>query len=103
MVDHELRRDLRIDRLRVAALVTHRVAHRRQVDDRGNAREVLQQDARRVERDLLRRLGAGDPARDRLGPAAGAQHVFEEDPKRVRKPRGSGVELVEPVALVSDT
>ena len=52
VVDHELRRDQRIDRLRVAALRAHRVAHRREVDDGGHSREVLQQDARGVEGDL---------------------------------------------------
>ena len=48
VVDHELDRDQRVDRARVAALVAHRVAHRGEVDDARDAREVLQQDARRA-------------------------------------------------------
>ena len=104
VVDHELDRDQRVDRLRVAALVAHRVAHRREVDDARDAGEVLEQDARRSERDLLRRLGVGDPACNRLGALLGAlaQDVLEQDAKRVRKPGGALVEPVEPVALVAD-
>ena len=67
VVDHELDRDQRVDLPRVAALLAHRVAHRREIDDARDAGEVLQQDARRSERDLLRRLGVGDPAGDRFG------------------------------------
>jgi len=104
VVDHELRRDLGIDRLGIAALRPHRVAHRRKVDDRGHAGEVLQQDACGVEGDLLRRLGLGDPARDRLCLllAAVAEDVLEQDPQRVREPGRALVELVEAVALVAD-
>ena len=93
VVDHELDRDQRVDLLRVAAEVGHRGAHRGQVDDGGDAGEVLQQDAGGVVVDLLRRLGAGVPARDRLDVARGdgdavlaAQHVLEQDAQRVRQP-----------------
>ena len=104
VVDHELDRDQRVDRLRIPALVAHGVAHRRKVDDAGDAREVLQQDARRSERDLARRLRVGDPAGDGLRFLLGAvaEDVLEQDPERVREPGGGGVELVEPVALVAD-
>ncbi len=103
VVDHELGRDERIDRARVASLVAHRVAHRGEVDDGGNAREVLQQDARRVERDLPRRLGGGHPAGHRFDRlfARVAEDVLEQDPERVREPGRGGVELVDPVALVA--
>ena len=51
----------------VAAEVLHRVAHRREVDDRRDAGEVLVEDAARPEGDLAARLVGRDPARDRLG------------------------------------
>ena len=73
VVDDELDRDERVDRARGAALLAHRVAHRGEVDDGRHAGEVLQQDARRVEGDLLRRLRVGDPAGDRSGLLLGAR------------------------------
>jgi hypothetical protein len=42
VVDHELRGLQRVDLGGVAAEVVHRVAHRGEVDDRGNPREVLE-------------------------------------------------------------
>ena len=51
---------------RVAPEVGHRVAHDRQVDDRRNAGEVLEQDPRRHERDLGLGGGAGPPRQQRL-------------------------------------
>ena len=93
VVDHELDRDQRVDLLRVAAEVGHRRAHRGQVDDRRDAGEVLQQDARRVVADLLRRLGCGIPAGDRLDVARrdgdavlAPQHVLEQDAQGVGEP-----------------
>src|SRR6476659_8083920 len=47
----------RVDLARNSAEVVHGVAHGCQVDDCRDAREVLQEDAARRERDLLRRLG----------------------------------------------
>ena len=43
VVDHQVRRDQRVDARGVAAHARHRRPHRRQVDDRGNAGEVLEQ------------------------------------------------------------
>ena len=63
VVDHQLGGHQRVDLGRVAAHLRHRVAHRRQVDDRGHAGEVLHQHARGRERDLLARLGLGVPGR----------------------------------------
>ena len=92
VVDDELDREERVDLLRVAAEVVHRVPHRGEVDDRRNAGEVLQEDAARRERDLLRRLGARHPAGDGLDvgrrhadSVLHPQHVLEEDPERVRQ------------------
>ena len=92
MVDDELGRELGVDPRRVAAEVAHRVPHRREVDDRGNACEVLVQDAARREGDRLGRLRSGDPARNcfdvrgRHGRTVlVAEDVLEEDPERVRQ------------------
>ena len=98
VVDDELGRDLRVDRRRIAAQGDHRLAHRGEVDDRGHAREVLEEDARRAERDLVLRLGLGVPLGDGthlLGAAVAqrlrAEDVLEQDAKRVRKPRDIGL------------
>ena len=103
MVDHELDRDQRIDLLRVAAEVRHRIPHRGQVDDGRNAREVLEQDAGRREGNLAAGLVARDPACDRLDVVGVAvpEHVLEQDPQRVGKPRHVPARLqrVEPVDL----
>ena len=48
VVDDEVRGDERIHARGIAAEVGHRVAHRGEVDDRGHAGEVLEQDARRA-------------------------------------------------------
>ena len=66
VVDHQLGRGERVDAGRVAAHLGHRVAHRGEVDDRGNAGEVLQQHARGGEGDLLAGLGLRVPAGEGL-------------------------------------
>ena len=88
VVDHQLGRQQRIDLLRVAAEVAHRIAHGGEIDDRGDAGEVLQQHARGRERDLLARLGLRIPGRDGLDVlvASEPEHVLEQDPERVRQP-----------------
>jgi hypothetical protein len=91
LVDVEVRRDERVDSLRVAAELGHRVAHDREVHNRRDAGEVLEDDPGRHERDLdigprprtprregLDVLGADDPA------AGMAEHVLEEDLERDR-------------------
>ena len=50
VVDHEVARHQRVDTRRVAARARHRGAHRSEVDDGRDAREVLEHDARRLER-----------------------------------------------------
>ena len=57
VVDHEVGGDERVHARRVTAECGHRVAHRREVHDRGHAGEVLEDDARRHERDLGVRAG----------------------------------------------
>jgi hypothetical protein len=73
---------VRVDLRRVAAEVVHRAAHRGDVDDRGNAGEVLQQYARGAETELAARFGLRLPAGDRLDAALGlvAERVLEQDP-----------------------
>ena len=66
VVDHELDRKERVDLPGIAAEVVHRVPHGGEVDHRGHAGEVLQQDAARRERDLPRRVGTRNPAGDGL-------------------------------------
>ena len=92
MVDHQLSRDEWVDPGRIALHLDHRVAHRRQVDDRRHAGEVLHQNAGGGERDLLARFGLGVPSGERLdilGPDRLAvlvsQQVLEQDLERERQ------------------
>jgi hypothetical protein len=86
VVDDQIGRDERVDLGRVAAQLGHGVTHDREVDDGRDAREVLEDDPRRHERDL----GIGRAARPpgcegldvTLGDDAAArvtQHVLEQD------------------------
>jgi len=94
------RPDLRIDLPGVSALVAHRVAHRGEIHDARDAREVLQAargpGANEISRDGSSAAIRGD--RVDLGVRAVAQHVLEQDPERVREPRDVpfGLERVEP-------
>ena len=103
VVDHELDGNQRVDLLRVAAEVGHRVPHRGEVDDGRDAGEVLQEHPGRREGDLAVRLVRGDPARDGLDVLARPvpEHVLEQDPQRVGKARDVPLRLerVEPVDL----
>jgi hypothetical protein len=90
VVDHQVDVDQRVDRARVAADLLHRVAHRRQVDDGGDAGEVLHQHPGRLEGDLDAGRRRRVPAGDRLD-IGGAdrdavlkpQHVLQQDLDRV--------------------
>ena len=93
VVDHEVDRHLRIDTRGVAAAPRDGGAQRRQVDDGGDAGQVLHDHAGRHEREL-RALGGGRPVGERpdvgighmLGPGA-AHEVLEKDADGVRQPR----------------
>ena len=109
MVDHELGGSERVDLRGVAAHRAHRVAHRGQVDHGRHPGEVLHEHARRRERDLGARLGAGVPSRQRLDvlranrfPVLVAQQVLEQDLQRERQPRDvvRRLERVEPEDLI---
>ena len=110
VVDDQLGRDERIDQIRVAAERRHRVAHRREVDDRRYAREVLEEHTRGREGDLARGLRLGVPRGDRLHvvrrhvrAVLAAEDVLEQDAERVRETRDveAGLERVEPEHLVA--
>ena len=65
MINHQLRRRQRIDPGRVAAHVSHRLAHRGQIHHTRHPGEVLHNHPRRRELDLLTRIRIGVPARQR--------------------------------------
>ncbi len=98
MIDDEIDRHERIDLLRIAAERGHRVAHGGEIDDGGNAGEVLHQDAGRTKRDLALGLALVDePFGDRLNIVFGdraavleAQQIFEQDLHRERQLRNAG-------------
>jgi hypothetical protein len=109
VIDDQVDRDEGIDRARIAPEPLDRVAHRRQVDDRGHAREVLHKHPGGLERDLLRGLGLGVPRRDRfhvVRPNRVAvlepERVLEQHLQRVREPRDVELLLqdIEPMDLV---
>ncbi len=64
VIDDELDRLQRVDAIRVALQLDHGVAHRRQIDDARHAGEVLQQHARRHERDFFLDIRRRVPLRD---------------------------------------
>jgi len=95
VVDDELHRLQWVDFLRIAAKLLHCVAHRREVDDGGNAGEVLQEDARGGEGDLAhwlrRHIDRGerlDVLRTNGDTVLGAKEVLEEDLQRERESLG---------------
>jgi hypothetical protein len=86
MIDDKLDWLEGVDLSRIPAETNDAVAHRRKVDNRRNAREILEQHARRCERNLLVRMRRDVPLRERghvlrvhetaiLAP----QQVFEKD------------------------
>ena len=86
VIDHQFRRHQRIDALRIAAERLDGIAHRAEVDDCGDAGEVLHQNAGRHVGDLAARLGLGIPLGQELDVGGGdvhavfaAQQVFEQD------------------------
>ena len=107
VVDHEVGGRERVDLLGVAAHRGERLAHRREVDDGRDAREVLQEDARGPERDLAVRRLPHVAVRERLdvflrdGAAVlVAEKVLEEDPERERELLDLGELLLEGLEAV---
>ena len=94
VVDHQIHRDQRIHLLRIAAQARDAVAHRGQIDHRGDAGEILHQDAGGLERHLLVGLALLQPAGDRLrvvhlvaAAVLEAQHVLQQDLQAHRQAR----------------
>ena len=92
MVDDQIDRRQRVDLVRVAAEVEHRLPHRGQIDDGRNAGQILHQHARRTERDLAVRALCPEPGAHRLdvvdahGAAVFQAHeIFQEDLQRHRQ------------------
>ena len=94
VIDDELDRLERVHAIRIPLQLDDRVPHRRQIDDTGHAREVLQQHASRHERDFLLDGPGRVPLSERpdvirldeptvLAP----QQVLEQHLHRIRKPR----------------
>ena len=98
MVDDEIDGRQRIDLLRIAAQIAHRIAHRGKVDDGRHAGEVLHEHACRPVGDLVLGLAAiGEPVGeiDDAFPGDGAavlmtQEIFEQHFQRIGKRGNSG-------------
>src|SRR4029450_4966579 len=87
VIDNQIDRHERLDDLRVASEPLDSAAHRREVDNQRNSGEVLQNNARNDEWDLLVRGRFRVPFWKRfnifapdLFPVAIVQHRFEHDP-----------------------
>ena len=93
MVDHQVRRDHRVDLFRVAAEAGHRVAHRRQIHQRRHSGKVLKQYPRRDERYLAILRSGRAPRSQRPHVVFGdgepihvAQNTFEQHLDAHRQP-----------------
>ena len=108
VIDDEIDRDLRVDQRRLAAERGHRVAHRREIDDGRNPGEVLQDDARGGEGDLVLGRGLRPPAGERLDVGPGdvlpvlvPEEVLEQDLQRERE-AADAMGVLERVEAVDD-
>jgi uncharacterized protein YjhX (UPF0386 family) len=97
----------RIDELRVAAQSLHGVAHGGKIDNRGNAGEILQQNAAGREGYLFFRLRILVPRRKRanfflshVAPVFGAEQVLQQNTQRERQVPGRDALLVESIKAV---
>ena len=112
MVDDEIGGLERVDARRIAAQPLHRLAHRRKVDDGRDAREVLEQHARRHEGNLALGPRLRVPGEQRLDVGAGdspavltPQQVLEQHlqgERQVRGPRAEGAQPVDDEAAAVD-
>ena len=90
MIDYKVDRDARIDCLRIAAGFRHRVAQRGEIDHHRHAQHILQQHARRPERDLDAAFAArqcGQHAGRHFRRIGMAQQIFSKDAQRKRQLR----------------
>jgi hypothetical protein len=117
MVDDQVDRRQRVDLFRIAAEIDHRLAHRREVDHRRHAGQILHQHPGRAERDLAVRAFGVDPGAQRLDvidrdgaavfqPHQVLQQYFqrERQARHIAEPRrlGGGVEAEIIVTLAVD-
>ena len=107
VVDDQFHRLQRVDERGIAAQGLHGVAHGGQVDDAGDAGEILQEDAAGGESDFLFRLRLAVPICERahffFGDVAsvfGAELVLEQDAQGEREMFGGDALLVEGVEAV---
>ena len=96
MVDNQIQRNLGIDARRVAAQVASGLAHHGEVDEHGDAREVLQKNAGGHVFDFAALLACKARRNDALCENASglvvrciAQDVFKQDAQRERKAVGA--------------
>ena len=96
-----------IDQGGVATELLHGVAHGGEIDDAGDAGEILQQDAAGGEGDFFFGLRVVVPGGERadfffvdVAAVFGAQKIFEQDAQRVRQMPGGDALLVESVEAV---
>ena len=111
VVDDHLCRGERIDLVGVPTEVGDGFSHGGEVDDARHPGEVLHDDARRGELDLMGGLSGGVPlAKSRdlvgsdVGTVLGAQQILQKDLQAVRKVggTGNGVDVVDLVGLTID-
>ena len=108
MIDHQFRRGQRVDGLGLATKLDDGVAHRRKIDHCWHAGKVLQDHARRRERDFMAGLRLRIPVGQRpnivradIAAVGMAEQVFHQDLQRVGQPLDMPVAHgVEPVDLV---
>src|SRR5262245_8433676 len=96
VIDDELDGLQRIDAIGVTTKIDHGVAHRCEIHDARHAREILQQYARRHERDFFLDVCLRVPLRERLDVVGldecvvfAAQQILEKNLHRVGQPRNS--------------
>ncbi len=85
MIDDQLGGRQRVDPLCIAAETHDGVAHRCQIDDAGNASEVLQDDTRGGKGDLVRRGRRGVPVEQRIDIGTGDIHAILEAQQVLQK------------------
>ena len=92
MIDDEIDRLQRVDERGIAAECRDGVAHRREIDDGGDAGEILEQHAARAERDLALDAGLRIPPGERLdvgaldeGVVLVSEQIFQQHLERHRQ------------------
>ena len=94
MIHHQINWNLWLNNAGIAAEGVHRVPHRRQINQTGNPRQVLQQYARGLKWDFALFWGFGVPLGQTdhiifgdLEAIAVAEQRFQQHPNTIRQPR----------------